>query len=177
MTNQRPGRKGMTRAQLALSALMSIFFLIPLIAHHDSSLKSMGIWLVYVVIAGAVIIISPQEPVARVLRYALVPTLTFLIGASFITWLGLFAETISICATCGAGPMDYGQLGKRLMVYLVIAPPTLVGITLGSYARVSLLDIYAKSRRVTVADLRGLQRKITLILSILGLVGAWVLAR
>jgi hypothetical protein len=174
-SRSRPS-SGIVRARVALSALLSIVFFILLTSHPDDLVRSSAIWLLYVVVAGGVIEVGPDETLKRVVLLASVPTLIFFVTASFLTWLALFVETISICVTCGNSPMNYSQFGHQMLVYLAVTPPTLIGIVLGSYARTSLLNIYSKSRRVKLAELRSVQKKVTVVLSIVGLVGGWLLA-
>jgi hypothetical protein len=164
------------RAQIAVSVFLSFLAFIALAAHPNDLARSALIWLVYVVVAGGVIVVNPGESLSRVARYAVAPTLSFLLTASFLTWLGLYAETTGLCASCGSTPLDSVQLRKDILIYLAITPPTFVGILLGSYARTALLNLYIKSRRVTVTELRALQKKIAIVLSIAGLLAGYLLA-
>jgi len=166
------------KARVALSMLLSVIFVLALSTSRSDLVKSAAIWLLYVVVAGGVIAIKPTESIKRVLLYASAPTAVFVAAASFLTWFAWILKMTPFCISCSGEWSfdDYQSLKRRTVIYLALAAPTLVGIAVGAYARAALLDTYATTKKVTVAELKGLQKKITIVLSILGLVGACLLA-
>lgn len=174
--NKRSKDRNVSKSEVALSGLLSILFLIALFASADRPLKSVAIWLLYIVVAGGVISVGAEASMGRVFKYALIPAATLFVAASFITLFTVYAFGGGICASCeGSGSMDYAALGKILLVYAAIFPPTVIGLMLGSYARTSLFGAYTKFARVKAADLRALRTKINIIISILSLLGTWLL--
>jgi hypothetical protein len=169
------GAPTITKSQIAMSSLFSIAVAIPLIANSDHLLKSFAVWLLYTVVAGGVLAADANMPLWSVTRCALIPATTFFVTLTFITWLGL-VTLAGICASCGSEPTNYVELLGLAGIYLAISIPTLVGLVFGAYGRNTLESSYVRFRKIRVSELKSLRTKINIVISIVSIVGVWLLS-
>lgn len=163
------------RSQLAFTGLLSILVFIPLAVHHEDLLRSTLIWLVYVAVCGVINSVPSDARLTHVIKISLVPSLILFATSAFLTWLALYAETLNICATCGGDDFNQERFYKQIFIYLIVVFPTVIGITLATFARTEILKSIDSLNKLNPKNLKSFEKKIKILISIIGIIGICLL--
>ncbi|MGR5238639.1 hypothetical protein [Vibrio alfacsensis] len=152
---------------IALSCIISIAVVIALAARNDDLLLSGAIWFLYTVFAGLAINTYIDTPISKVVLYSVFPSLTFFIGAmSLLGFIYLLGAGSAISAGVGTSSGSVDHFQKLTMVYILMSILSVPAISFASLARTKLIDLYGKSKLITVEELESLQKKINIFSAI-----------
>lgn len=155
---------------IAISCLISVAVVIALAARNEDLLLSVAIWFLYIVFAGLSINIHSNTRISRVVFYSIFPSATLLLGAmsllAFIYILGAGDAISGAIGTSSHAFSNYEQFNKLLAAYLLMSLLSVPSISFASLARTRIVELYGKSKLITVEELEQLQSKINIVAAI-----------
>lgn len=165
---------------IAISCLISVAIVIALAARNDDLLLSVAIWFLYIIFAGLSINTHSDTKISKVVVYSIYPSATLLIGAfSLLAFVYILGAGDLISGAIGSSSYVLSndqELTKLTIAYLLMSFLSVPAISAACLARTRLIELYGKSKSITVEELEQLQKKINIVAAIIVFILGVILA-
>jgi hypothetical protein len=165
---------------IAISCLISVAIVIAMAARNEDLLLSVAIWFLYIVFAGLSINTHSTTKISRVVLYSIFPSATLLVGSmSLLAFIYILGAGDAISGAIGSSSYAFSddeQFSKLLTAYLLMSFLSVPSISFASLARTRLIELYGKSKLITVEELEQLQSKINIVAAIIVFILGAILA-